>query len=60
MQIVVVPGNTPAVLGMPDIKLLNMLYIKCNTIQMSWQMKQVDEQKVEVKCYTDKKLNSNP
>ena len=54
----VVPGNGPAILGMPDSDLLDILTINWNTIQVGWQVKLIKDQKVEEQNYTNNNSNS--
>ena len=44
-RLFVVLGNELALLGMPDIKQLDIHNTKCNTIEASQQIKQIKKQK---------------
>ena len=55
----VVEGKGAALLGMPDIELLSILNITCNTtIDVPYWCRDINAQMMEEKCYTSK--NSNP
>ena len=55
-----VVGNGAALLVMPDIELLNILDITCNTVAVPQSCKEINAQKAEGKCCTKKSSTPNP
>ena len=44
MQILCFSANGPALLGMLDIEMLEILSVKCNTIDLKKQIQEINEQ----------------
>ena len=47
MPIFLVSVNEPALLGMPDIEVLDMLAINWHTREVLWQIKEINKHKAE-------------
>ena len=56
----VVPGDSPAVSGIPEIEIVGILSVKCNTIEPRRHIQEINEQHIEEKSCTNKNSNGNP
>ena len=52
----VVPGESPALLGMMDVETLELVSVNCNMIELDWMNRQSKEQKMQAKSSTNKYL----
>ena len=57
MLIFIVLGDGQAMLGMSDIEILNILSVKCSTLEPSGHMREIDEQRIGEKTCAN--TNSN-
>ena len=55
----VVPGGGPALLGMPDIKILGILSVICNRLELRGHTGGTGEHRIEDKSCTNKNLNAH-
>ena len=53
------PGNDPSLLGMPDIKLLDILDVKCSTIHQRHKSGDINQQHEGKKSQASKDSNTN-
>ena len=56
----VVPGNGQALLGMLDIKLPDILNVKCSTVDTQVQSRNINKQHLEKKSKGNRDSNTNP
>ena len=54
------PGGRPAFLGMPDIKILGIICVKCSIIEPRRFIQEINELSIKDKSCTNKNWNINP